>query len=678
MSGRRPAPLVALARVTRDFSDPGSSPALAGIDLEIGRGEFIAIVGASGAGKSTLLNVLGLLDSPTAGSYRFDGTETTGLSEREREALRARRIGFVFQDAHMLVRETVGQNTSLGLSVTRVPPAERPGIVARALETVGMLHKAQHTAGSLSGGERQRVALARAIVTGPELVLADEPTGALDGRNSRQVIAMLRVLNRSGTTVVLITHDAQVARAADRIVTVRDGTLTGDERIRHPADDCGGLVGRGAGGVSVLSSPSSWSTPTPSLESPAQSFGSRLRERVAKAVSQHSVHAVRAALLLAAFSIGAGGLIAALGFGESAAAQVNDRLEASGLATFMVTTDAPLAAINPELGLEPGASAIEAGREARARILRLPGVTAVGVLADHPTDVDLARFDPEAVRRQPIPRTRLFFADETSLRMRGVHVGERGHDTGLFPRDERIPAVLLGREVAVQLGYAASAPGDQIWLDGTLVAVAGIVSDSGSEPRFETAIIGNPALADTRGTSAPTLLIGTEPGAPARLAPMIGQTISPGDPKLFRPEVVADLVGLKQRVAADLVTLIGALSSVLLALSALSAGVTAYLSVHARAPEIALRRAVGEGRGSVALQFVLEGLTVGLLGGVIGSGLGVIVLVCATLALGWVPTFSGGFLPIGIAAGAATGILAFVFPAVVASRREPALAIRGA
>lgn len=675
MSGRSEPVLLKLVGVTREFGDGGSGPALAGVDLEVSAGEFVAIVGASGAGKSTLLNVLGLLDSPTTGEYWLDGIDTTGLNEAERDIARARSLGFVFQDGHMLARETVGQNAALGLSVNRVDPALRPGIVARALDTVGMLAKAQSLAASLSGGERQRVAIARAIAAGPKIILADEPTGALDAANSANVIATLRRLNEHGTTVILVTHDTRIAQRADRILTMSDGGLVGDETISLNAGSSGEALS--------MADPPGTGDPPEATENGrvvpvgTQSRFSRACERLAAAVSKHSVHLVRASLLLTAFSIGAGGLIAALGFSESATAQVTDRLDASGLDAFIVTTRALPEAIRSEFDLAREDSMLDVAEAARRRMLTLAGVTDVGILIDHPTDVDLARLDPAAVQRQPRPRSTLYIADETYLKLQGIRVGQHEKGAELFLGSADFPAVLLGAELADQLDLRDPRSGDHVWIDGTAIAVSGVIDDAGNEPRCGSAIVGNPALAGIVETSAPTLLVGTEPGAPARLAPATGRTISPGDPGLFEPEVVADMSGLKEGIASDMIALVGALSWVLLALSALSAGVTVHLSVHARATEIALRRAVGESRRSVAFQFVLEGLTIGFLGGVIGSGLGIVLLVVSTRVLGWAPIFSPQLVAIGVVAGAATGVLASVCPAVIAAGQEPAHAVRG-
>ncbi|MFB2556149.1 ABC transporter ATP-binding protein [Herbiconiux liangxiaofengii] len=213
-------PLVALHGITRSFVTPGGSVAvLKGIDLEVARGDFVAITGASGAGKSTMLNILGLLDQPTTGEYLFDGRATARLSDRERSRVRGAGVGFVFQAFHLLAARTVLENVVLsfvyGESGERPrTPAERRHRAAEALHQVGLSKRLHALPGTLSGGERQRVAIARAICTSPRLLLADEPTGNLDRRNSDAVLELMERLNDGGLTVVVITHDESVARRA--------------------------------------------------------------------------------------------------------------------------------------------------------------------------------------------------------------------------------------------------------------------------------------------------------------------------------------------------------------------------------------------------------------------------------------------------------------------------------
>lgn len=219
--------------------------ALTGVDLTVGRGEYVSIVGPSGSGKSTLLNILGLLDRPTSGSYQFEGLEVSGLDETERTAVRGRRIGFVFQSFHLLSHRSVLENVALSMLYTGVSSRERTQRARDALTSVGLEHRADFTPTRLSGGERQRVAIARAIVADPALLLADEPTGNLDSKTSDSILSLFDVLRASGLTIVMITHDSSVAARADRSVRIRDGVLTAVDAAEHAEGGTGGRVGTG-------------------------------------------------------------------------------------------------------------------------------------------------------------------------------------------------------------------------------------------------------------------------------------------------------------------------------------------------------------------------------------------------------------------------------------------------
>jgi len=219
-------PLLELRDVTRSFPGPPEVQALKGVNLEVGRGDYVSIVGPSGSGKSTMLNLLGLLDRPSVGEYRIDGTVTGTLSEDERAAVRARRIGFVFQSFHLMPRRTVLDNVLMPMLYSGVPRRERESRARRTLDRVGLSHRTDFLPTRLSGGERQRVAVARAVVSTPSVLLADEPTGNLDAATSEEVMELFDDLRADGLTLVVITHDTAVASRADRRVRIADGRLT--------------------------------------------------------------------------------------------------------------------------------------------------------------------------------------------------------------------------------------------------------------------------------------------------------------------------------------------------------------------------------------------------------------------------------------------------------------------
>ncbi|MFI1385933.1 ABC transporter ATP-binding protein [Embleya sp. NPDC020886] len=229
-----PTPVLELSGIVKEY--PGSPPLriLHGLDLTIEAGELLAVVGPSGSGKSTLLALLGSLDRPTSGRLRFEGRDVSNLSDAELAALRAHRIGFVFQQFFLLSGLTTVENVATGLLYSGAGLSERRARAAAALRSVGLGHRLDHHPDQLSGGEKQRVAIARALVGRPALLLADEPTGALDSVSGTAVVDLLRTLNADGTTVVVITHDRELAASFPRRIGIHDGRIDFDERAPQP------------------------------------------------------------------------------------------------------------------------------------------------------------------------------------------------------------------------------------------------------------------------------------------------------------------------------------------------------------------------------------------------------------------------------------------------------------
>ena len=220
-------PVIRTARLGKVYAACSEAEvvALRGVDLRIMPGEFVAIMGPSGSGKSTLMNLIGCLDTPTSGEYHCDGVDVATLDAEELATLRREKIGFVFQGFHLLPRMDATDNVAMPLGYARVPHAERRARALAALASVGLAERAAHRPNELSGGQQQRVAIARALVNHPPILLADEPTGALDSKTGEEILALFKRLRDGDHTVVLITHDAHVAEHADRVVVMHDGQL---------------------------------------------------------------------------------------------------------------------------------------------------------------------------------------------------------------------------------------------------------------------------------------------------------------------------------------------------------------------------------------------------------------------------------------------------------------------
>jgi putative ABC transport system ATP-binding protein len=226
-----PDPIIRLAGVTKTYkTGEVSVHALVDVDLTVAKGEMVAIMGPSGSGKSTLMNVLGCLDRPTKGSYLFEGREVANLEKRELSALRLSAFGFVFQGFQLIARTSAVDNVALPLVYADVAVAKRMQRAKESLARVGLAGREGATSAQLSGGQQQRVAIARALVNRPRLILADEPTGALDTRTSVEVLALLQALHKTGITIVIVTHEPDIAAYADRRVVVRDGRIESDEQ----------------------------------------------------------------------------------------------------------------------------------------------------------------------------------------------------------------------------------------------------------------------------------------------------------------------------------------------------------------------------------------------------------------------------------------------------------------
>ena len=715
-AGLGTAPAIEMHGITRVFE--GSERAvLDHLDLVVERGEFLAIIGPSGSGKSTLLNAIGLLDTPTSGTYSLFGKNTEGLSDRERDEMRRDHLGFIFQSSNMLLDETSTTNASMGLRVQGVPYGERLQRTEETLEFLGLSDRASIRTRYLSGGEKQRCAIARALATRPPLILADEPTGNLDSHNSAKVIEILQRINATGCTVLVITHDPEVAAAARRVIRIEDGRLHEQSR----ADSATAPVAEAVpvAGDTPTEVPASAPVDAPASLAPGEKpathrRGSFLTDDSIEAISALTSRPLRTLLLGLSFALGVGGLISASGMSESASYQVNQRLLGSEQSTLYISdrdndqnmlgtyrqgeSAQNVADRISALDYVKNTGFVSSVAPADVRITRFSPYedepkTAIGLSSTSKTRLEQigARMNPETLRaleQMNATLTQQNVADrERSEQLSGAIVSvSAARALGIIPEDkaadnattEPRPGELPAVDYGIKLGGLPQvAPGVSIWVEGQLMPVIGLFDPGNSGYEFRNTVIVSPGTLQRTGRGQVTYIAETERGYGKAVAKAIPLTLKPAEPSQINVETPSDLQSLRASIASDLGLYVGVLSGILLVLASLSAATAMYLSVQSRTAEIALRRAIGSSKWLIARIFLMEGVMLGVLGGSIGACSGMIATIILSLVQGWQAVLSPGFVVLGVGVGALTGLVSSAYPAWVASRKSPADAMRG-
>lgn len=711
-AGLGTAPAIEMHGITRIFE--GSERAvLDHLDLVVERGEFLAIIGPSGSGKSTLLNAIGLLDTPTSGTYSLFGKNTEGLSDRERDEMRRDHLGFIFQSSNMLLDETSTTNASMGLRVQGVPYSERLQRTEETLEFLGLSDRASIRTRYLSGGEKQRCAIARALATRPPLILADEPTGNLDSHNSAKVIEILQRINATGCTVLVITHDPEVAAAARRVIRIEDGQLHEQSRADLATVPVAEAV------PATTDTPAEATVGAPAILAPGEKpathrRGSFLTDDSIEAISALTSRPLRTLLLGLSFALGVGGLISASGMSESASYQVNQRLLGSEQSTLYISdrdndqnmlgtyrqgeSAQNVADRISALDYVKNTGFVSSVAPADVRITRFSPYedepkTAIGLSSTSKTRLEQigARMNPETLRaleQMNSTLTQQNVADrERSEQLSGAIVSvSAARALGIIPEDkaadnattEPRPGELPAVEYGIKLGGLPQvAPGVSIWVDGQLMPVVGLFDPGNSGYEFRNTVIVSPGTLQRTGRGQVTYITETERGYGKAVAKAIPLTLKPAEPSQINVETPSDLQSLRASIASDLGLYVGVLSGILLVLASLSAATAMYLSVQSRTAEIALRRAIGSSKWLIARIFLMEGVMLGVLGGSIGACSGMIATIILSLVQGWQAVLSPGFVVLGVGVGALTGLVSSAYPAWVASRKSPADAMRG-
>lgn len=716
-AGLGTAPAIEMHGITRVFE--GSERAvLDHLDLVVERGEFLAIIGPSGSGKSTLLNAIGLLDTPTSGTYSLFGKNTEGLSDRERDEMRRDHLGFIFQSSNMLLDETSTTNASMGLRVQGVPYSERLQRTEETLEFLGLSDRASIRTRYLSGGEKQRCAIARALATRPPLILADEPTGNLDSHNSAKVIEILQRINATGCTVLVITHDPEVAAAARRVIRIEDGQLHEQSRADSATVPVAEVPVAEAVPVAT-DTPAKATVGAPAGLAPGEKpathrRGSFLTDDSIEAISALTSRPLRTLLLGLSFALGVGGLISASGMSESASYQVNQRLLGSEQSTLYISdrdndenvlgtyrqgeSAQNVADRISALDYVKNTGFVSSVAPADVRITRFSPYedepkTAIGLSSTSKTRLEQigARMNPETLRaleQMNSTLTQQNVADrERSEQLSGAIVSvSAARALGIIPEDkaadnattEPRPGEMPVVDYGIKLGGLPQvAPGVSIWVDGQLMPVVGLFDPGNSGYEFRNTVIVSPGTLQRTGRGQVTYITETERGYGKAVAKAIPLTLKPAEPSQINVETPSDLQSLRASIASDLGLYVGVLSGILLVLASLSAATAMYLSVQSRTAEIALRRAIGSSKWLIARIFLMEGVMLGVLGGSIGACSGMIATIILSLVQGWQAVLSPGFVVLGVGVGALTGLVSSAYPAWVASRKSPADAMRG-
>ncbi len=632
--------------------------ALRGVTLSIQPGEFVAIMGPSGSGKSTLMHVLGLLDTPTCGSYQLMGEEVSKLSGDELATLRSRTIGFIFQQFNLLQRTSALDNVALPLQYAA--HNQTHGDARELLKQVGLGDRLHHKPSELSGGQQQRVAIARSMINSPALVFADEPTGNLDSTSESEVMALLTDLNRRGVTVILVTHEEEIGAMAERIIRMRDGVVVSDERkTRKP------------------SHPMSFSpnVPTACLPLTFAEKMSGLAGYVRQAWVSLKANKVRSGLSMLGILIGVAAVIAMLALGRGAKAAVEESLSSLGSNLLILMSGSRRSGA---VMMQSGSVTRFTPEDGQAILKEVPGVTAV---------------NPTATGRAQV----IYGGKNWNTQIVGVtpaYEPLRGYSPELgrfFTEEEnreRARVVLLGAKPYRELFGKANAIGEYIKINRVPFQVIGIFPVKGASGwRDQDDLVVIPVETAMRRLLGKTYVdyIDLQVASPELMEDVQEKVKALVNQRLRLPPSLQD--SFEIRNLADIQAAVSASSqvmstllSVVAAISLLVGGIgimnIMLVSVTERTREIGLRKAIGARKKDILSQFLVEAATTSLLGGVFGIILGVSISLCLATFANWTVKIGLDSILIATLFSAIVGIIFGLWPARKAASLDPITALR--